>query len=150
MEWDEAADLNSAIRAVAMRHRAMATTALARLGLSPGQEVVLFDLAEKGPRTQIQLAATAGCEPPTMTAAVRKLQGLGLVTRSRCRSDARAVVVDLTDKGRRLVPQLQQAWIELADATLAGVPEGTATTLRSALRHLADQLRGADSSRPCH
>ncbi|MDP9461837.1 MAG: MarR family transcriptional regulator [Actinomycetota bacterium] len=88
MDLARADALNAAIRAIGMRHRALAATLLAPLGLYPGQEILLLDLDAHGPRTQVQLATASGCEPPTITGSVRKLEDAGLVVRSPRRPTA--------------------------------------------------------------
>jgi DNA-binding MarR family transcriptional regulator len=147
MEWAEADDLNTAVRTVAMRHRALAAAVLAELGLSPGQEVVLLELDRSGPRTQSQLATAVGCEPPTMTMAVRKLEAAELVVRAPSPTDGRAVVVDLTPTGRDLLPRLRRAWVTLAERAVAGLTPQQVDDLRRSLAGLAGSL-GARSSDP--
>jgi DNA-binding MarR family transcriptional regulator len=140
MEWADAEALNTSVRAVAMRHRALAAAALAELGLSPGQEIVLLELDRLGPRTQSQLAAAAGCEPPTMTMAVRKLEAAQLVVRTPSTTDGRAVVVDLTPAGRALLPHLRRAWVGLAERAVAGLDPGRVDDLRRSLTEFARSL----------
>ncbi|HYH24647.1 MAG TPA: MarR family winged helix-turn-helix transcriptional regulator [Blastococcus sp.] len=121
MEFEQADALNGAIRTIAMRHRALATVLLAPLGLHPGQEVILLELDARGPRTQGQLAVASGCEPPTITGSVRKLETAGLVVRTTSPTDGRVTIVDLSDRGRELLPALRSTWQELADRTAAGL-----------------------------
>lgn len=122
MDHEQADALNSAIRTIAMRHRALAAALLAPLGLHPGQEILLLELDARGPRTQGQLAAASGCEPPTITGSVRKLEEAGLVVRTPSSTDGRVTIVDLSDRGRELLPALRSAWGELAERTAAGLP----------------------------
>jgi DNA-binding MarR family transcriptional regulator len=121
VRYDDAAAVNRAIRRAAIRHRARAGALLATLGLNIGQEILLFELAAHGERTQAQLASGAGCEPPTITMAVRKLEAAGLVRRTPSVSDARAIVVSLTDEGRALLPAVRAVLQQLADETVAGM-----------------------------
>ena len=141
MDFEQATQLNEAIRAVAMRHRAMAGALLAPLGLHPGQEILLLTLDACGPRTQAQLAAASGCEPPTITHSVRKLEAAGLVVRSASTADGRVMIVALSDRGRALLPQLRATWQELAERTtsLSGTP---LAALIDGLAGLAERLRG--------
>jgi hypothetical protein len=46
---ESAAALNQAIRLLSLRHRARAAALLAPLGLHPGQEALLLELARTGP-----------------------------------------------------------------------------------------------------
>jgi DNA-binding MarR family transcriptional regulator len=132
MEFTRAKRVNDAVRALAMRHRAAAAQVLAPLGLHPGQEVLVFELHAHGPRTQAQLAVASGCEPPTITGSVRKLEGAGFVVRRPSPTDGRATIVELSDLGRSLVPALEAAWCDLAERTVAGLstdPDRLTTSL---------------------
>jgi DNA-binding MarR family transcriptional regulator len=121
MDFAQAKRVNDAVRALAMRHRAAAAQVLAPLGLHPGQEVLVLELATHGPRTQVQLATASGCEPPTITGSVRRLEIAGLVVRRPSPTDGRVTIVELSDRGQSLVPALEAAWCELAERTLAGL-----------------------------
>src|ERR1700680_3328563 len=126
MKFDQADALNEAIRAIGIRHRALAIAALAPLGIHPGHKLLLLELESEGPRTQAQLAAASGYEPPTITLSVRQLETAGLVVRRPSPTDGRATVVELSDEGRALLPKLKAAWRRLAEQTVAGL---TSTSL---------------------
>lgn len=119
MEYAQADALNHAIRLLAIRHRSRAGTLLAELGLHPGQEAILMLLDAHGPCTQVQLAAGAGCEPPSVTLMVQKLEAAGLLNRSSSETDGRVLVVELTPAGVELMPALKRRWLELAERTVA-------------------------------
>src|SRR2546430_3314147 len=97
MNFDQADALNGAIRAVGTRHRAVPVAALAPMGIHPGHKLLLLELAA-GPRTQAQLAAASGYEPPSITESVRQLETAGLIVRRPSRTDARATMVELSDQ----------------------------------------------------
>lgn len=118
MDVEQANALNEAIRAIGIRHRALAGALLAPLGLHPGQEVLLLEL-DQGPRSQAQLAVVSGCEPPTITNSVRKLEAAGLVVRRPSPTDGRVTIVELSDHGQAVLPGLKAAWMELAEHTVA-------------------------------
>ncbi len=143
MDNEQVHALNAAIRTIGMRHRALAGSALGRVGLTVGQEVLIMELAEQGPRTQVQLAVAAGCEPPTITSAVKRLEALDLVVRRPSAQDGRATVVELTGRGQDLLPDLSTAWIQLAEASTAGLTRTTIEELIRVLTDLADSLRTA-------
>lgn len=148
MDFEQADAINRAIRLITLKHRALAGAHLAKLGLHAGQEVLLMELHAHGPRTQVQLAAGAGCEPPSVTLMAKKLERAGLIARHRSSSDNRAVVVELTDEGRALMPQLQEVWLQLAEETVAGLEETSPDQLEEVLKDLARSLYpgGAPSS----
>ena len=140
MDFETADALNRAIRLIGMKHRGQATVALGRLGLHPGQEVLLLELDARGPRTQAELAGALGCEPPSVTVMVQKLEAAGLIKRSPSASDGRATVVDLANKGRALMPKLKEVWLRLAETTVAGLSETSLESLLTVLGGLADSL----------
>jgi DNA-binding MarR family transcriptional regulator len=121
--------INQAIRLLSLRHRARAAALLAPLGLHPGQEVLLLELARTGPRIQAQLSDALGCEPPSVTLMTRKLEAAGHIRRAPDPTDKRASVVELTDSGRELAGRVKQVWADLADETVAGLPAGTVAEL---------------------
>jgi DNA-binding MarR family transcriptional regulator len=146
MEFPQADALNGAIRTICIRHRAYAAARLATLGLHPGHEAVLLLLDAHGPQTQKELAAGAGCEPPSITVMVRKLEAAGLISRRPATQDARAVVVELTDKGHQTIPALKSLWQDLADQTVADLGSTSIEQLIATLTDLARSLQAADAT----
>src|SRR6478736_7733845 len=67
--------------------------------LTLAQLSILLTLLEKGPIRMTDLAAHERVRTPTTTVAIRRLEKLGLVKRSRDPSDLRAVLVEITPKG---------------------------------------------------
>ncbi|GAA4608702.1 DNA-binding MarR family transcriptional regulator [Actinoplanes octamycinicus] len=133
MDFAQADALNQAIRLLSLRHRARAATLLAPLGLHPGQEALLLELDRTGPRIQAQLSEALGCEPPSVTLMVRKLEASGHVQRTQARGDKRASVVELTAAGRALADQVKQLWSALAEETVRGLPAATVAELPGVL-----------------
>lgn len=159
MNFGQADALNEAIRAIGIRHRALAIAALAPLGIHPGHKLVLLELATAGPRTQAQLAAASGYEPPTITLSVQQLEAAGLVVRRSSLTDGRATIVELSDQGRALMPKLKAAWREVAEQTVSGltstpidqltvVLDDLAASLASSVAPAADVPRYRTRSRP--
>jgi DNA-binding MarR family transcriptional regulator len=145
VNFDQADALNEAIRAVGIRHRALAVAALAPFGIHPGHKLLLLELETEGPRTQAQLAEASGYEPPTITLSVRQLEAAGLVVRGPSATDGRAVIVELSPKGRALIPRLKAAWIRVAEQTVAGLESTSVEQLSSVLADLATGLSAADA-----
>lgn len=143
MDNEQAHALNTAIKTIGMRHRALAGVALNRIGLSVGQEVLMMELSKHGPRTQAQLAIAAGCEPPTITSAVQRLEAQDLVNRSTSTTDKRVTVVELSARGEALLDDLAIEWHGLADDSVADLSHTTITELISALTDLATSLKTA-------
>jgi DNA-binding MarR family transcriptional regulator len=67
--------------------------------LTLAQLSILLTLLDQGPIRMTELAAHERVRTPTTTVAIRRLEKLGLVKRSRDASDLRAVLVDITPRG---------------------------------------------------
>ncbi|WP_344277968.1 MarR family winged helix-turn-helix transcriptional regulator [Actinomadura napierensis] len=147
MDFDQADAVNQAIRLLSLRHRARIAELLAPLGLHPGQEALLLELARTGPMIQAQLSEALGVERPSVTLMARKLETAGHIRRSPAPDDQRATVVELTDGGRALTDQVKQLWCTLAQETLTGLTAQTVTELPGLLKTLAGNV---DTRRPRH
>lgn len=145
MDFEYADAVNQAIRLLSLRHRARAAALLAPLGLYPGQEALLLELARTGPMIQAQLSEALGCEPPSVTLMTRKLETSGCIRRKPAPSDKRASIVELTDSGKALVDQVKQLWCALAEETVTGLPAQTVAELPSVLKTLTGNV---DTRRP--
>ena len=136
MDFEHADALNQAIRLLSLRHRARASALLAPLGLHPGQEALLLELARTGPMIQAQLSDALAVEPPSVTLMTRKLEASGHIRRTPAPSDKRASIVELTESGQALVEQVKELWCALAEETVAGLSAGTVAELPGVLRTL--------------
>jgi DNA-binding MarR family transcriptional regulator len=72
---------------------------------SPTQLAVLATVERDGPLTLGDLAAVERVQPPTITAAVGRLQDRGLVRRRTDPVDRRIARVEVTAQGRRLLDE---------------------------------------------
>ncbi len=145
MDFAQADAVNQAIRLLSLRHRARTAALLAPLGLHPGQEALLLELARNGPMIQAQLSDALSIEPPSVTLMTRKLEASGHVRRRPAPSDKRASVVELTDSGTALVERVKELWCALAEETVAGLPAETVAELPGLLNTLTGNV---DSRRP--
>ena len=140
MAFARADTLNQVIRRISQTHQSLAFAVLTDLGLHPGQALFLLELDAHGTRTQVQLAAGLGVEPPSITSMAVKLQAVGLIARTQAPHDARAMIVELTDGGRALIPQLKHRWVRLAEASVAGLGTTSLDRLLEDLTTLAHRL----------
>jgi DNA-binding MarR family transcriptional regulator len=140
MNFEQADAINEAIRAIGIRHRELAMAAMSPFGIHPGHKLILLELESAGPRTQAQLAAASGYEPPTITLSVQQLVAAGLVVRHASPSDGRALIVELTDQGRALLPKLKSAWRGVAEQSVAGLESTSVDELIAVLEDLAGSL----------
>lgn len=87
-------------------------------GLSPERLSLLSVLAFAGPHSVSALADIEGVSRPAISRIVGSLEKLGLATRARGESDARAVIVCATAKGRRLVERGRRGRVALIAQSL--------------------------------
>ena len=147
MDFEQADAINQAIRLLSLRHRARTAALLAPLGLHPGQEALLLELARTGPMIQAQLSEALGVEPPSVTLMTRKLEASGHIRRKPVPSDKRAGMVELTDSGRALADQVKRLWSALAEETVTGLSAQTVAELPDLLKTLTVNV---DTRRPRH
>ena len=96
-------------------HRALAVSverSIADLGLCLSDFMVLEALLHKGPLTISEIQAKVLLASGSMTAAVDRVERMGLVVRKTTATDRRARVLELTSKGRRLIERAfkEHAW----------------------------------------
>ncbi|MBI3690476.1 MAG: MarR family transcriptional regulator [Mycolicibacterium aromaticivorans] len=120
------------------------STTTAGADLTLAQLSILLTLLDQGPIRMTELAARERVRTPTTTVAIRRLEKLGLVKRSRDPSDLRAVLVEVTPQG--LVQHREALAVRRANlaALLSKLTDEERDTLAKALRpleRLADQAQ---------
>lgn len=148
MDHEYADALNQAIRLLSLRHRARAAQLLAPLGLHAGQEALLLELDRTGPRIQAQLSGALGCEPPSVTLMTRKLETSGHIQRTPDPADRRAIIVALTDSGKKLVEQIRQLWVLLAEETVRDLPAEMLKRLPGVLHTMSSNVNSKTPAEP--
>lgn len=111
---------------------------LDEIGLTYTQYIVMMVLWDKESITVKALGDMLYLDSGTITPLVKKLEGQGLVTRTRSAADERSVIVALTDKGR----QLEEKAAEIPSKIVRCVPltEEEATTLYGLLYKVLNAL----------
>ncbi len=110
--------------------------------LTLAQLSILVTLIDRGPIRMTELAAHERVRTPTTTVAIRRLEKLGLVKRSKDQSDLRAVLVDITEKGLSVHRESLANRRAALAAMLAGLSDDDRETLAkaiAALDRLAEQ-----------
>lgn len=116
--------------------------------LTLAQLSILVTLLDQGPIRMTDLAAHERVRTPTTTVAIRRLEKLGLVKRSRDPSDLRAVLVDITPRGRAVHGEsLANRRASLA-AMLSQLPPADLGTLMQALAPLERLASGEPAPGP--
>ncbi len=91
------------------------------LDLKPGQVGILFTLNSEGSMSQKRLAEKMGITPPSMTAAVRKLESRGYIVKDADISDQRVFKIGLSDKGRECIKSLKGIMDEIEENVFRGI-----------------------------
>lgn len=110
--------------------------------LTLAQLSILLTLLESGPIRMTELAAHERVRTPTTTVAIRRLEKLGLVKRSRDASDLRAVLVEVTPRGlvqHREALDARRAFLASMLANLSAEDQATLTAAVGSLDRLGDQ-----------
>jgi DNA-binding MarR family transcriptional regulator len=92
-------------------------------GMSPSRLSALSVVVFRGPLTLGELAVAEGVRSATMTGIVNGLEADGFVRRRPHATDGRAVLIEPTAAGRRLLEQSRARRIDLVASKLDGLPE---------------------------
>ncbi len=117
---------------------------LATVGLTATQLGVLEAILHKGPLTQRELGRKVLTSAGNMTDVVDKLEGRGLVCRSRSPRDRRIVSVTLTPAGRALIETLFPHHARDIAAAMGGLSVPELRALGALLRKLGLAAAGED------
>ncbi|MGN6597908.1 MAG: MarR family winged helix-turn-helix transcriptional regulator [Actinomycetes bacterium] len=116
----ETEQLAAALRPTLFRLYQLVRRETPTLDLTMSQGGVVATLATRGPLRMGALAAAEDVRLPSITESVAKLEALGLVSRMPDPADGRAVLVDVTDEGRRFYERVVSArttfLVQLLDA----------------------------------
>jgi MarR family transcriptional regulator, organic hydroperoxide resistance regulator len=122
---------------------------LRRVGLHPGQELVMMHLWELGPQRQVDLIGLLDSDAATMTRTVRRLEHAGFVRRVPLADDKRAFLIEPTAASRALRNQVERIWTQLEQITVGSVNEHQRQTILRVLEGLEARLtRAAVDSSP--
>ncbi|WP_433475038.1 MarR family winged helix-turn-helix transcriptional regulator [Spirillospora sp. CA-142024] len=143
MDASEAMRVNRTLNKMSKLYRAVKARKLAALGLHPGQDVLLWVLAQEPEgMTVSELAARLGIEPPTATRSLARLEGGGWFRRETVPTDRRQVRIVVTDAGHKLVPGIERAWAELAEQAMGEASMEQREIALTALEGANDRLQG--------
>ena len=106
------------------------------LDMTSAQLQILGRLAHAEGINQAQLAGLLDMEPITVSRHVDRMEKAGFVERSPAPQDRRAWLLNLTDKGKALLPGMR----EIAQRIFAEAQEGLSETERAILMKGLDQV----------
>lgn len=120
---------------------------LAEAGLTYPQYLTMLALwSADEPQTVGRLGERLRLDSGTLTPLLKRLEGLGLLTRERDPADERRVRVALTDAGDALQDTLADVPSNVIE--LLGIDLGQATALRTLLDQVIDHLDDAAATTP--
>jgi DNA-binding MarR family transcriptional regulator len=137
-----------AIFALARSHRAKAAAMLADIGLFPGQEILLMQLAEQDGKPQKSLCESIGLDHSTVAKSVARLERDGLIERRKCLADGRVSQVHLTAKGREMMNAISRVWAELERLTVKDLSAEEQRVLTSAAKKIVASTAAEDMVEP--
>jgi DNA-binding MarR family transcriptional regulator len=109
-------------------------------GLTIAQVRALFALDKDEAATAGEIAEKAQLSPASVTAMLDELERDGIVTRVRCDTDRRRVLVLLTDEGRAVLTKRRRLWLKRWDAALSDVPDRDLEAAATVLHRIAGLL----------
>ncbi|GAA3785954.1 MarR family winged helix-turn-helix transcriptional regulator [Streptomyces chiangmaiensis] len=135
--------VSHAIFRLARLHRMFAGQLLRRVGLHPGQEVVMMHLWELGPQRQTDLVRLLDSDAATMTRTVQRLEQAGFVRRRPSPTDKRAALIEPTAASHALRLEVERIWSQLEDLVTAGLSADERTAALLTLERLEQNLAQA-------
>ncbi|WP_432039509.1 MarR family winged helix-turn-helix transcriptional regulator [Streptomyces cucumeris] len=132
--------ISHAIFRLARLHRMFAGQLLRRIGLHPGQELVMMHLWELGPQRQIDLVRLMDSDAATMTRTVRRLEQAGFVRRRPSPTDRRASLIEPTTASHALRQEVERVWSQLEEISAAGLSDGERAEALATLERLEQNL----------
>ena len=125
-------DLGVDLLSVVSRLNRLATQRI-RMPLPWAQARLLSTIDDRGEARISDLAALDNCSQPTMTTQVRRLEDAGLVTRTADPDDARAVLIAITEDGRRTLAQVRADRAAVIDPAIEQLDAADRETLGAAI-----------------
>ena len=133
-------------RLLTLQARSRIDAVLARHGLEPGEADVIFTLLRAGPPYRLrptELFRSMMVSSGGMTHRLNKLTQAGLITRRAATGDARSLLVELTEAGRRKAEAAFREDMALEAELLAGLSDIEQAQLGHLLRRLHATLAPA-------
>lgn len=122
---------------------------LSPIGLTYTQYITLLSLWEQDGVTVKELGAKLFLDSGTLTPLLKKLEAMGLITRTRDKADERSVIIELTAKGQDLREQAAEVPTKLYAGTDVRIEDIQAMHehIQSFLRKIGEVTGGREAER---
>ncbi|HEV2285356.1 MAG TPA: MarR family transcriptional regulator [Steroidobacteraceae bacterium] len=111
---------------------------LAPLELSAAQFIVIASLAGDERKSASELCKGISYDAGAMTRMLDRLEGKGLIRRTRSPADRRLVHLELTDEGRAAYPRMRELSLAVANRFLRGFTKAEARQLEGLLGRMLE------------
>jgi len=111
-----------------------------KLGLTCTAAIVLLALQRHGPATLVELAHWLEHAHPSVLRQIDVLEGAGFVRRVPHERDRRMKIVQLTDKGKKILPAIHRAMRAMQAEALAGFREAEINKFMEQFHRVAANL----------
>jgi DNA-binding MarR family transcriptional regulator len=115
----------------------------ARDGLTESRAQLLWELQQRGPLTQRELADALQVSARNITGLVDGLVATGFVTREPHPTDRRATLVSFTKHGSKIAQTMREDYAELGRLLFAQMPPRQFTSFAKGLDEVVQRLREA-------
>lgn len=105
-------------------------------GITGAQWAILMRISRGCANTAADLCRLGRYDTGSMTRMLDRLEEKGLISRSRSRKDRRVTLLELTEAGRNLLPQLPPVAIKVLNAHLKGFSRNEADQLKDFLKRI--------------
>ena len=106
--------------------------------------IVIASLAGDERKSASDLCKGISYDAGAMTRMLDRLEGKGLIRRSRSPEDRRLVHLELTDEGRAAYPRMRELSLAVANRFLRGFSKAEARTLEGLLNRMLDNAQPAE------
>lgn len=120
----------------ALRFRKMLADELASVGVQLPQQGIMVILSKAGPMNQNSLGEEMAIDKATMVKLIDQMEDADLVRRNVDAHDRRVKLVELTPKGRNLVPKMAAMREKVEAKFLSALTKAEATELRRLIMKL--------------
>lgn len=108
--------------------------------LKIGQAGILFIMEHFGEMSQRELASKMNVTPPSITAAIQKMEKLGFIKRESDEKDQRIMRLSLTEKGKSCLAHAKEVAKQMDDLMFRGMSQEEKLLLRRLLLQMRENL----------